>query len=137
MGRILAIDYGKKRTGLAVSDPLKIIAGALDTVDTARLMDWLKDYLRREDVEQFVVGLPKQTNGLDSENLPRVRAFVQKLEEAFPDVPVVWWDERYTSVMAHRAMLQSGISRKARRDKALVDRIAATIILQSYMESKG
>lgn len=137
MGRILAIDYGKKRTGLAVSDPLKIIAGALDTVDTARLMDWLKGYLGREDVEQFVVGLPKQTNGLDSENLPRVRAFVQKLEEAFPDVPVVWWDERYTSVMAHRAMLQSGISRKARQDKALVDRIAATIILQSYMESKG
>ena len=137
MGRILAIDYGKKRTGLAVSDPLKIIAGALDTVDTARLMDWLKDYLRREDVEQFVVGLPKQTNGLDSENLPRVRAFVQQLEQTFPEVPVVWWDERYTSVMAHQTMLESGISRKARRDKALVDRIAATIILQSYMESKG
>ena len=137
MGRILAIDYGKKRTGLAVSDPLKIIAGALDTVDTARLMDWLKDYLRREDVEQFVVGLPKQTNGLDSENLPRVRTFVSQLEQAFPGVPVVWWDERYTSVMAHQTMIESGISRKARRDKALVDRIAATIILQSYMESKG
>jgi len=133
----LAIDYGKKRTGLAVSDPLKIIAGALDTVDTARLMDWLKDYLRREDVEQFVVGLPKQTNGLDSENLPRVQTFVRQLEEVFPQVPVTWWDERYTSVMAHQTMLQSGISRKARRDKALVDRIAATIILQSYMESKG
>ena len=133
----MAIDYGKKRTGLAVSDPLKIIAGALDTVDTARLMDWIKDYLRREDVEQFVVGLPKQTNGLDSENLPRVQTFVRQLEEVFPQVPVTWWDERYTSVMAHQTMLQSGISRKARRDKALVDRIAATIILQSYMESKG
>ena len=137
MGRILAIDYGKKRTGLAVSDPLKIIAGALDTVDTARLMDWLKDYLRREDVEQFVVGLPKQTNGLDSENLSRVRTSVTQLEQTFPGVPVVWWDERYTSVMAHQTMIESGISRKARRDKALVDRIAATIILQSYMESKG
>ena len=134
MGRILAIDYGKKRTGLAVSDPLKIIAGALDTVDTARLMDWLKDYLRREDVEQFVVGLPKQTNGLDSENLPRVRAFVAQLRRKLPDIPVEWWDERYTSVLAHRAILDSGIGRKARQDKALVDEVSATIILQGWME---
>jgi putative Holliday junction resolvase len=137
LGRILAIDYGKKRTGLAVTDPLKIIAGALDTVETSRLLPWLRSYVEKEDVERFVVGLPRQTNGLDSENLSRVQAFVQKLEAAFPSIPVEWWDERYTSVMAHRTMLESGISRKARQDKALVDRIAATIILQSYMESKA
>ena len=97
-------------------------------------MAFLQDYVRREPVERFVVGLPKQTNGRDSDNLPRVRSFVGQLKKMFPDVPVEMWDERYTSVMAHRTMLESGIGRMARRNKALVDEISATIILQGWME---
>lgn len=136
MGRILAIDYGVRRTGIAVTDSLQIIANALTTVDTKQLLDFLKEYTRREEVELFVVGLPKQTNGLDSDNLPRVRSFVGQLKKALPDIPVEWWDERYTSVMAHQAMLESGIGKKARQNKALVDEISACIILQGYMESR-
>lgn len=136
MARVLSIDYGKRRTGLAVTDPCQIIAGGLTTVDTPSLMNFLRDYVSREPVERFVVGLPKQTNGLDSENLPRVRAFVQKLTQVFPDIPVEWWDERYTSVLAHQVMLDSGIGRKARQNKALVDEISATIILQGWMERR-
>lgn len=135
MGRILSIDYGVRRTGLAVTDPLQIIAGGLCTVDTAQLMDYLKKYVQKEGVERFVVGLPKQTNGRDSDNLPRVRAFVAKLGEAFPSIPIDMWDERYTSVLAHQTMLMSGIGKKARQNKALVDEISATIILQGWMES--
>ena len=134
MGRVLSIDYGVRRTGLAVTDPLQIIAGGLTTVETPRLMDFLQDYVRREEVERFVVGLPRQTNGRDSDNLPRVRDFVRRLKTAFPEIPVEMWDERYTSVMAHRTMLESGIGRMARRNKALVDEISATIILQGWME---
>lgn len=134
MGRVLSIDYGVRRTGLAVTDPLQIIAGGLTTVETPRLMAFLQDYVRREGVERFVVGLPRQTNGRDSDNLPRVRAFVRQLEAAFPEIPVEMWDERYTSVIAHRTMLESGIGRMARRNKALVDEISATIILQGWME---
>lgn len=136
MARVLSIDYGKRRTGLAVTDPCQIIAGGLTTVDTPSLMKFLQDYVAKEPVERFVVGLPKQTNGLDSENLPRVQAFVSRLVSVFPDIPVEWWDERYTSVLAHQAMLDSGIGRKARRDKALVDEISATIILQGWMERR-
>lgn len=136
MARVLSIDYGKRRTGLAVTDPCQIIAGGLTTVDTQGLLKYLQDYTAREQVERFVVGLPKQTNGLDSENLPRVQAFVQKLTQAFPNIPVEWWDERYTSVMAHQVMLESGIGRKARQNKALVDEISATIILQGWMERR-
>lgn len=134
MGRVLSIDYGVRRTGLAVTDPLQIIAGGLTTVETPRLMAFLQDYVRREDVERFVVGLPRQTNGRDSDNLPRVQRFVQQLKAAFPEIPVEMWDERYTSVIAHRTMLESGIGRMARRNKALVDEISATIILQGWME---
>ena len=130
MGRILSIDYGVRRTGIAVTDPLQIIAGGLTTVETPRLENWLKGYLANENVERFIVGLPKQTNGLDSENLKRVMSFVDRLNKVFPQIPVEMWDERYTSVMAHRTMLESGISRKARQNKALVDEISATIILQ-------
>lgn len=136
MARILSIDYGKRRTGLAVTDPCQIIAGGLTTVETPTLIKFLQNYVAKEPVERFVVGLPKQTNGLDSENLPRVQAFVHKLKAVFPDIPVEWWDERYTSVMAHQVMLDSGIGKKARQNKALVDEISATIILQGWMERR-
>lgn len=119
-----------------MTDSLQIIANGLTTVDTKQLLDFLKEYTRREEVELFVVGLPKQTNGLDSDNLPRVRSFVGQLQKALPGIPVEWWDERYTSVMAHQAMLESGIGKKARQNKALVDEISACIILQGYMESR-
>ena len=137
MGRVLSIDYGVRRTGLAVTDPLKIIAGGLTTVETSQLLSFLQGYLKKESVERFVVGLPKQTNGRDSDNLPRVKAFVDKLAKTFPDVPIDMWDERYTSVIAHQTMLQSGIGKKARQNKALVDEISATIILQGWMEGRG
>ena len=137
MGRVLSIDYGVRRTGLAVTDPLKIIAGGLTTVETPQLLSFLQGYLKKEPVERFVVGLPKQTNGRDSDNLPRVKAFVGKLAKTFPDVPIDMWDERYTSVMAHQTMLQSGIGKKARQNRALVDEISATIILQGWMEGRG
>ena len=137
MGRVLSIDYGVRRTGLAVTDPLKIIAGGLTTVETPQVFNFLRNYLKKEPVERFVVGLPKQTNGKDSDNLPRVRDFVNKLAILFPDIPIDMWDERYTSVLAHQAMLQSGIGKKARQNKALVDEISATIILQGWMEGRG
>lgn len=136
MARVLAIDYGKRRTGLAVTDSCQIIAQGLTTVDTPDLLAFLKEYVRKEQVERFVVGLPKQTNGLDSENLSRVRAFVSVLGKELPDIPIDMWDERYTSVLAHRTMLDSGIGRKARQNKALVDEISATIILQGWMERR-
>ena len=136
MARILSIDYGRKRTGLAVTDPLQIIAGGLATVATSQLIDWLRDYLRREEVELVVVGEPWQTNGKPSENLPRVEGFVRLLNKEFPNLPVVFYDERFTSVLAHQAMIDGGLKRKARQNKALVDEISATIILQSYLESK-
>ena len=121
---------------MAVTDPCQIIANGLTTVDSQSLLKFLQDYVSKEPVERFIVGLPKQTNGLDSENLPRVQAFVKKLTNVFPDIPVEWWDERYTSVLAHQAMLESGIGRKARQNKALVDEISATIILQGWMERR-
>ena len=136
MGRVLAIDYGVRRTGLAGTDPLQIIPGGLTTVETPKLLNFLKEYLSKEQVERFVVGLPKQTNGRDSENLPRVRAFVEQLQKVFPSLPVEMWDERYTSVLAQQTILQSGIGKMARRNKALVDEVSATIILQGWMERK-
>lgn len=136
MGRVLAIDYGVRRTGLAVTDPLQIIPGGLTTVETPKLLAFLKSYLSKEDVERFVVGLPKQTNGQDSDNLPRVQAFVEQLKKTLPAVPVDMWDERYTSVLAQQAILQSGIGKMARRNKALVDEVSATIILQGWMERR-
>ena len=106
-------------------------------METPQLLKFLQDYLKKEPVERFVVGLPKQTNGRDSDNLPWVRDFVGKLSKMFPGIPVDMWDERYTSVLAHQAMLQSGIGKKARQNKALVDEISATIILQGWMEGRG
>jgi len=136
VGRVLAIDYGVRRTGLAVTDPLQIIPGGLPTVETPKLLAFLRDYLAREDVERIVVGLPKQTNGRDSDNLPRVRTFVLQLQKTFPSVPVEMWDERYTSVLAQKTIQQSGIGKMARRNKALVDEVSATIILQGWMERR-
>lgn len=136
MGRVLAIDYGVRRTGLAATDPLQIIATGLTTVDTPKLLAYLRSYLSKEDVERFVVGLPKQTNGRDSDNLPRVQAFVAQLQKTFPSVPIDMWDERYTSVMAQRTILESGIGKMARRNKALVDEVSAIIILQGWMERR-
>ena len=137
MARILSIDYGKKRTGLAVTDPLQIIAGGLATVATCDLMTYLQSYVARESVERIVVGEPKQLNGEPSENLSRVKQSVAKLRKTLPDIPVEFYDERFTSVLAHKTMIDSGISKKARQNKALVDEISATIILQDYLRMKG
>lgn len=135
MGRILSIDYGKKRTGLAVTDPLQIIAGGLATVATSELYDYLAKYITAEQVDLIVIGEPRQPNGEPSENLQRVREFVACWKKR-QQTPIVYYDERFTSVMAHRAMLDGGLKKKARQNKALVDEISATIILQSYLESK-
>ena len=137
MARILSIDYGKKRTGLAVTDPLQIIAGGLATVSTSELFDWLKAYMAKEPVERIVIGEPRQPNGEPSENLQRVQQFVNRWRKAVPEVPIEYYDERFTSVLAHQAMLAGGLKKKARQDKALVDEISATIILEDYLRSKG
>lgn len=134
MGRIMAIDYGTRRTGIAVSDPLRIIAGGLETVETKELERWLADYFAREDVSTIVLGKPLQMDGTPSETWRYVEPLAARLRRAYPDKEVCFHDERFTSVMAHRTMLESGIGRMARRNKALVDKISATIILQSYME---
>ncbi len=135
MARILSIDYGKKRTGLAVTDPLQIIAGGLATVATSELFDYLQAYIAREEVERIVIGEPRQPNGLPSENLQRVQQFVNRWRKAMPQIPIEFYDERFTSVLAHQAMLEGGLRKKARQDKALVDEVSATIILQDYMRS--
>jgi putative Holliday junction resolvase len=134
--RILSVDYGRKRTGLAVTDPLQIIAGGLATVSTSELFDYLKKYIEREQVERIVIGEPRQPNGEPSENLQRVQQFVNRWRKAVPEVPIEFYDERFTSVLAHQAMLQGGLRKKARQNKALVDEISATILLQDYMESR-
>lgn len=136
MARILSIDYGKKRTGLAVTDPLQIIAGGLATVTTSELYDYLVKYVAREEVERIVIGEPRQPNGQPSENLPRVQQFVNRWRKAMPQIPIEYYDERFTSVLAHQAMIDGGLGKKARQNKALVDEISATIILQDYMRSR-
>lgn len=133
MGRILAIDYGLKRTGIAVTDPLQIIASGLTTVETGTLMDFLVRYCQTETVERFVVGLPLHPDGNPAQIAPQVDAFVEKLKKQFPDTPVTRQDERYTSNEAKKIILQSGIKKQKRRDKALVDKVAAAIILEQYM----
>ena len=133
----MSIDYGRKRTGIAVTDPLQLIAGGLATVSTSELFTWLQDYLEREQVERIVIGEPRQPNGLPSENLGRVQQFVARWRKARPDVPIDYYDERFTSVLAHQAMLDGGLRKKARQDKALVDEISATIILEDYLRSRS
>lgn len=136
MARILSIDYGKKRTGLAVTDPLKIIAGGLATVATSELFDYLQAYIAREQVEMIVIGEPRQPNGEPSENLARVQQFVNRWRKAIPQVPIQFYDERFTSVLAHQAMIDGGLKKKARQNKGLVDEISATIILEDYLRSR-
>ena len=136
MARILSIDYGKKRTGLAVTDPLQLIAGGLATVATSELFDYLCRYVAQEQVELIVVGEPRQPNGEPSENLARVQQFVNRWRKAMPDVPIEYFDERFTSVLAHQAMIDGGLKKKARQDKGLVDEISATIILEDYLRSR-
>ncbi|WP_315320507.1 Holliday junction resolvase RuvX [Prevotella aurantiaca] len=137
MSRILSVDYGKIRTGLAVTDPLQIIANGLVTVATSKLFDFLKDYIAKEEVERIVIGRPVQLNGQPSENLARVGQFVNRWKKEIPHIPIEYYDERFTSVLAQQAILASGVKKKTRReDKGLVDEISATIILQDYMRSK-
>jgi putative holliday junction resolvase len=136
MGRILALDYGTKRTGIAVTDPLRIIATALETVPTDVLLKFLQAYLQKEPVDEFVVGMPKTLRNEDSEIAPLVRAFVEELKKMFPDKPIHLADERFTSSMAQRAMIEGGMKKKDRQVKGNVDKISATIILQSFLEAK-
>lgn len=136
MSRIVAIDYGKKRTGIAVSDTLQLIANGLKTVPTHELLAFLLDYVEKEPVERILVGLPKQMNNEASENMKRIEPFVNTLRKKLPEMPVEYVDERFTSVLAHRAMLEGGLKKKDRQNKALVDEISATIILQSYLENR-
>ena len=136
MARILSIDYGKERTGIAVTDPLQIIAGGLATVSTSELFDWLQAYRTREPLERIIIGEPRQPNGQPSENLQRVQQFVARWRKAVPEVPIEYFDERFTSVLAHQAMRDGGLRKKARQDKALVDEISATIILEDYLHSR-
>ena len=135
--RILSIDYGTKRTGLAVTDPLQLIAGGLATVSTSELFEFLARYVAQEQVERIVVGKPMQPNGSPSENMARVEQFVARWRKQYPSIPIEYYDERYTSVLAHRTIIESGIRKKERRDnKGLVDTISATILLQDWMESQ-
>ena len=136
MARLLSIDYGAKRTGIAVTDPLQLIATALEMVPSHEVLKFLKAYVAREPVEAFIVGLPKGLDGDDTDNTPRVRKFVMHLQNALPDIPVFWHDERFTSVMALQAMIANGSTKKDRREKGNIDKVSAAIILQSYMESK-
>ncbi len=137
MGRILAIDYGQKRVGIAVTDDLQIISTGLTTVHVKDIFTFLEAYLKKENVERFVVGEPKQMNNLPSDSQRFTEPFVKKLIKQFPRIPVDRFDERFTSKMAHETMLASGLGKKARQNKELVDTISATIILQSYMQSKS
>jgi len=137
MGRILAIDYGQKRVGLAVTDMLHITANGLETVSVHDLMDYLEKYIAKEPVDKFVIGLPKQMNGKESDSMKYIRPFVVGLQRKFPKIELVYVDERFTSVLAHKAMLEGGLKKKDRQNKELVDKISATIILQSYLESKN
>lgn len=137
MGRILSIDFGKKRTGIAVTDPLQIIANGLVTVATSELLDFLKTYVAQENVERIVIGRPLQLNGRPSENLARVGQFVSTWRKTMPTIPIEYYDERFTSVIAQQTIIAVGIKKKTRReDKGLVDEVSATIILQDYMRSK-
>ena len=133
MGRILSIDYGKKRSGIAVTDPLKIIATGLTTVETPKLLTFLRDYIKKEGVEQVIIGMPTNLDDSDTHATPLVKKFIELLRRNFPALPITEVDERFTSKMATQAMLDMGLKKKQRQNKALKDEIAATIMLQEYM----
>lgn len=137
MTRLLAIDYGKKRCGIAVTDPLQIIANGLTTVPTATLVEFVKNYVAGEPVERIIVGLPTTMRGEESESMRYIRPGVERLRKALPGIPVEFSDERFTSVLAHRAMIDGGMRKMARRDKAVVDEISATIILNDYLQNRA
>jgi len=135
MGRIVAIDYGTKRTGLAVSDIMQLIAGGLCTVPSDKAAEFLNDYAAKEDVDLFIIGMPRQMNNEPSNNMRHVETFVKRLNKLVPNVPIKYIDERFTSVLAQKAMIDGGLKKQKRRDKALVDEISAVIILQDYLEN--
>ena len=135
MGRIIGIDYGRKRTGIAVTDPLKIIANGLATVPSHTVVEFLQNYMKTETVEKIVVGLPKQLNGNPSESMQYITPFLNRLKKVIPNVPVVMYDERFTSTLAHKAMIDGGMKKKDRQNKEIVDTIAATIILNDFLQS--
>ena len=132
----MGIDYGRKRTGVAVTDPLQIVAGNLATVPTHTLMQFIKDYVERESVERIVIGQPTQLNGEPSESMRYITPFVNRLRNELPEMPIVMYDERFTSTIAHQTMIDGGMKKKDRQDKSRVDAIAATIILNDYLQSK-
>lgn len=136
MGRIIAIDYGKKRVGIAVTDPCQIIANSLTTVKSHDILQFIMDYCTKENVERIVVGHPKQMDNTDSESMIYIKPFLTALKRKLPNIPIVMYDERFTSVLAHKALLEGGAKKKQRQDKEIIDAISATIILQSYMESQ-
>jgi len=136
MGRLLGIDYGRKRCGIAVTDSLRIVATGLATVPTASLADYVARYVAAEGVDAIVVGLPRQADGSDSESMRFITPGVNRLRKLMPDVRIIFWDERYTSVMAHRAMIDGGMRKMARRDKGVVDEMSAVIILNGYLQSR-
>ena len=135
MGRILGIDYGRKRSGIAVTDPLKIIANGLTTVPSHTLIEFIQGYVAKESVEKIVVGLPKQLNGDPSESMKYITPFLNRLKKVIPDIPVEMYDERFTSTIAHKAMIDGGMTKSDRRNKEIVDTIAASIILNDYLQS--
>ena len=135
MGRILALDYGQKRTGIAVTDELQLIASGLTTVPTHELPEFLRNYVKEENVTRFVVGEPRQMNNMPSEAEAFIAPFLVKLKKEFPDIPIVRHDERFTSKLAMQSMIEGGMKKKQRRNKALVDEISATLILQAYLIS--
>jgi len=135
MGRIVALDYGKKRTGIAVSDPLRLIAGGLTTLQSNETLVFLKQYVAENSVDLFIVGDPRQMNYQPSENRERVLKFKENLHRSFPDIEIQMVDERFTSLLAHRAMIEGGLKKKDRQNKALVDELSATILLQSFLET--
>ncbi len=134
MNRIVGIDYGRKRVGVAVSDPLRLFASALDTVHSAKIIEYLQNYSTTETIERFVVGYPKNLNNTPSEAAKDVDAFLNLLKKKFPDIPVTLEDERFTSVLAHRSLIDSGVRKMERRDKEAVDRVSAALILQTYLD---
>lgn len=138
MARILALDYGKKRTGVAVTDPLQIIASGLTTIETNKIIVFLKDYLKKEDVEEIVIGYPfKMDNSKTADSVPLIDNFIKKLIKIFPNIPISKVDEHFTSKMAVQAMIDGGVKKMKRRNKALIDKISAALILKSYLEGRN